>query len=389
MYKVPRQTLPGAWICTNDPSLSYPNHGRKSAQHSKIYLKDGEEFEIELYNPMQENVLAVISLDGKPISKSGIVVRAGQRFYLDCFYDDRKKFVFKTYEVDGTSSETKEAIAKNGLIEVQFYKEKILKKYEADAIVQHHYHHYYNRPYYWNGWYNGFYYTNGVLTSGTGTVNTYYSGLRTTTGGSLNLNSTGTTYGGGTLTASNNAGNTTFTTTGTVNLTNDSYQANNDLASMNVSASYTSDSATLNDLTFDSLTYDNADVQTSNFTSTLRSGNLRSKKSTMETGQIDKGATSNQQFHTVDMDFEDSLLNKITYTLLPESRKPAEFENSFTANAKKIKLDADEVEINGNVKINGTSVTSKLSQLLELKGLLETGLINQSEFDVLKRELLS
>lgn len=386
MYKVPRQTLPGAWICTNDPSLDYPNHGRKSAQHSKIYLKDGEEFEIELFNPMQENVLAVISLDGKPISKSGIVVRAGQRFYLDCFYDDRKKFVFKTYEVDGTSSETKEAIAKNGLIEVQFYKEKILKKYEADAIVQHHHHHYYNRPYYWNGWYNGFYYTNGILTGGTVTTNAVYNGLRTTTGGSLNINSTGTTYGG-TLTASSNAGNATFTSTSgtvnTANFTNDSYQANNDLASMNISASYSSDSATLDSLTFNSTDTLSDDVQTSNV---RQFGNiLRSKKSTMETGQIDKGATSDQQFYTVDMDFEDSILNKIVYTLLPESRKPAD----FTANVKKIKLDADDIEINGNVKINGTNVNGKVAQLLELKGLLDTGLINQSEFDVLKKELMS
>lgn len=374
--KVTRSTLPSAYICTNDPSLNYPNHGRKSVQHNKIYLKDGEEFEIELHNPMSENVLAVISLDGKPISSSGIVIRAGQRIYLDCFYDDKKKFVYRTYEVDNTS-EAREATAKNGLFEVQFFKEKILKKYEADQIVHHHHHQHYNRYPYWNGWYNGFYYVNGIMSTGTLTTPLYYGTTTTNaTGGTLTASSNNMTFTSG-IAGSQNISSQVNTSNFSNNLTNTStsYTANN-LSDGNVQANYSSSIA-------DYSANVNAN-ETLNFSS-LRSASLNNAK--VETGQVDKGATSSQNFTTIDMDFEDSLLNKVSYQLLPESRKPLEF--STLTDSRKIKLTADDIEINGNVKINGQTVSgSKVQQLLELKEMLKENLITQSEFDILKKEII-
>jgi hypothetical protein len=120
MAKLKSTTLaPGAWVVNSN------DKGRKSIKKGKVYLQDKEEFIIELYNPLQQAVLADIKLNGSSISKSGLVLNPGQRFYLDCFIDDRKKFTFNTYEVED-NDETQNAIAKNGLLEVFFYKESVV-----------------------------------------------------------------------------------------------------------------------------------------------------------------------------------------------------------------------------------------------------------------------
>jgi hypothetical protein len=94
----------------------------KIYEGNQVYLKDKQHFEIELYNPTQFRVLAKISINGRSISNSGIVLRPAERVYLERFIDDKNKFLFETYEVEDTK-ESKEAISKNGLIEVSFYPE--------------------------------------------------------------------------------------------------------------------------------------------------------------------------------------------------------------------------------------------------------------------------
>jgi hypothetical protein len=101
---------PGAWI------VSPTDKGRKSIKNGRVFLKDGDEFEIELFNPLTSSVLAEIKLNGESISKTGLVVKPGQRVYLDCFIDSRKKFIFSTYEIDG-SQESLDATAKNGMLD--------------------------------------------------------------------------------------------------------------------------------------------------------------------------------------------------------------------------------------------------------------------------------
>lgn len=89
-----------------------------------VFLKDGQNFEIELYNPKQNSVLAKITLNGKDISSSGIVLRPGQRVYIERFIDTPRKFEFSTYEV-GDTVQNRTAIAKNGEVEVKFYDEYV------------------------------------------------------------------------------------------------------------------------------------------------------------------------------------------------------------------------------------------------------------------------
>jgi hypothetical protein len=96
----------------------------KSESRDQIFLEDSEEFEIELFNPKENSVLAKISINGIQISSSGIVLRPGQRVYLERFLDSNQKFKFSTYEVEN-SKEAKEAIEKNGIIRVEFFDEYV------------------------------------------------------------------------------------------------------------------------------------------------------------------------------------------------------------------------------------------------------------------------
>lgn len=92
-------------------------------EQETVYLTGGTEFQIELFNPTQESLLAKIKLNGNYISSSGLVIYPGQRIFLDRYLDCNKKFKFDIYEVSGNSEVIKKAIEKNGLVEVEFYKE--------------------------------------------------------------------------------------------------------------------------------------------------------------------------------------------------------------------------------------------------------------------------
>lgn len=95
-------------------------------QHNDIvYLNNGDEFEIELFNPTQNKVLAKIEMNGKSIG-NGIILRPGERIFLERYLDEAKKFLFETYVVNGDNEEVKQAIANNGDVIVKFYNEDIL-----------------------------------------------------------------------------------------------------------------------------------------------------------------------------------------------------------------------------------------------------------------------
>jgi hypothetical protein len=96
------------------------NRNRLKSYGEKIYLKNGTHFEIELFNPKTTKVLAMISIDGVAISSSGIVIRPGQRVFLERWIDEPKKFLFETYEIED-SKEAKKAVNDNGKVKVEFY----------------------------------------------------------------------------------------------------------------------------------------------------------------------------------------------------------------------------------------------------------------------------
>lgn len=284
---------PGAWIVTNNrKDKSQPSdRGRKSLKNNKVYLDDGEEFEIELHNSLQDSVLCDIKLNGQSISKSGLVLRPGQRFYLDCFIDDKKKFIFNTYEVEDTQ-ESSDAISKNGLLEVYFYKEDviqindwtrkfdrvIIERYPIYYPVYPYYHHYY--PYtHPNIYYGSINYTGSLST----TTNTNTSGIignSTYADGSGTLSTTTNTN-----TSSGITGNSTYTS-------GSSYYNNIDLSGM-----------------IDRL---------SNHTTPINN---------IETGRVEKGSSSSQKFDEIDMQFQSMYIAHTILQILPNSRKPIEVED--------------------------------------------------------------
>ena len=183
MVKIANDTTkPGAWV------VNSKDRGRKSIKNGKVYLTDSEEFEIELFNPSTECVLADIKLNGQSISKTGLVLKPGQRFYLDCFIDDNKKFIFSTYEVEQTL-ESLTAINNNGKLEVYFYKESVVsinnwRDRFNTVIIERYYPSYPTYPY----WTTTPYYGTGTSNIYGGTTTNIIGTTTTTTTGSFTLN---------------------------------------------------------------------------------------------------------------------------------------------------------------------------------------------------------
>jgi hypothetical protein len=105
-------------------------HITKKKSRLKVYnghivlLNDKDNFELEIHNPKQQSVLAKIKLNGKYISSSGIVLKPGQRVFLERFLDTNNKFEFSTYEVENTP-QNRSAIELNGTVTIEFYDEHI------------------------------------------------------------------------------------------------------------------------------------------------------------------------------------------------------------------------------------------------------------------------
>ena len=88
-----------------------------------VFLGDKDNFEFEIHNPTQKSVLCKIKLNGEYISTGGVVIRPGQRVFLERFLDTNNKFEFSTYEVKDTSL-NRTAIDLNGDVRIEFYNEQ-------------------------------------------------------------------------------------------------------------------------------------------------------------------------------------------------------------------------------------------------------------------------
>jgi hypothetical protein len=115
-------------ISVNTTGLAVPQSfitkgKQRLKQHTNtVYLNNGDEFEIELFNPTQNKVLAKIEMNGKSTG-SGIILRPGERIFLERYLDEAKKFLFETYVVNGNNEEVQQAIANNGDVVIKFYNE--------------------------------------------------------------------------------------------------------------------------------------------------------------------------------------------------------------------------------------------------------------------------
>jgi hypothetical protein len=209
-----------------------------------VFLNDKDNFEFEIHNPKQKSVLVKIKLNGEHISTNGVVLRPGQRVFLERFLDSNNKFEFSTYEVNNTS-ENRSAIDLNGDVRIEFYDEQEPIRnnmYVGNPLI-------YGRPH---------------------TTNTPYP-----------------YYG------------TTLSTTGGVGQSTTTYNTS--------SASYTSS------VFMDSF----GDFEPP---SVIRSKSPKKSKS-IETGRVEKGVSSNQNFSNSYENFKYNVAHQVTFKILPLSNK--------------------------------------------------------------------
>lgn len=252
------QPVPTANIAVSKSRIKlYTNKGEMPT----YYLQKGQEFQIELFNPTTDDILAKIYLNNKIISQGGLVLRPGQRVFLERFLDTNAKFLFDTYEVSG-SDEVKAAIRENGDFRVEFHKAK-----QPAPITVPVYHHY-------GGSFGGPTYVN--------------------TGG----------YSSGTIPLGN-----TFNTTSLVSSN----------AALTTTTAFCSsmDMLSIGDVIVKSTTQPLAKR------SILRSSSPEPKKTKLlvETGRVGQGSKSDQQLTTVNKEFEYMVFHKIACKLLPISQK--------------------------------------------------------------------
>ena len=95
-----------------------------------VYMDNGTEFQIQLFNPKTTEIACRVYINDEAMSND-IVLRPGERLWLERFLDRPQKFLFETYTVDGNDSSVQRAIRDNGTIRVRFYDRRIRQKQDG------------------------------------------------------------------------------------------------------------------------------------------------------------------------------------------------------------------------------------------------------------------
>jgi len=271
MYKTTNEGLPTptANLAINRSRIKI--YG-KNSEVPTYYLQKGQEFQIELFNPTKDTIMAKISLNGKPIAQGGLVLKPAQRVFLDRYIDVARKFKFDTYEVANTS-ESIAAIEDNGDFKVEFYKEHTPQSFPNNYFI--------GKPIYCNT-------SRGFV-------------------GGVNTNNT---------TLGFNGQNTTFTNNvnGVVGTSNYS----TDIGNSNKIGATHNGGATLDWMEQEQSKNITPELKTLN--NILRSRSVHAKKS-IETGRVEAGSSSDQTLQTVYMNWEYLPFHSIEYKMLPLSQK--------------------------------------------------------------------
>ena len=99
-----------------------------------VYLENGQEFQIQLFNPHNFTIGAEIFINDEKLSNV-LVLKPGERVWLERYLDIKKKFKFSTYEVERNDKDVQEAIKDNGNIEIKFYREVRKKDFPIYPIT--------------------------------------------------------------------------------------------------------------------------------------------------------------------------------------------------------------------------------------------------------------
>lgn len=95
-----------------------------SSNERIVYMDDGTEFQIQIFNPYTYTIGVSFNFNNNLQGNSNLLVlRPGERVWLDRYLDNESRLLFSTYEV-GNSQAAKEAIKDNGNLCIKFYKEQ-------------------------------------------------------------------------------------------------------------------------------------------------------------------------------------------------------------------------------------------------------------------------
>ena len=95
-----------------------------SSNERIVYMNDGTEFQIQIFNPYSYTIGVSFNFNNNLQGNSNfLVLRPGERVWLDRYLDNESRLLFSTYEV-GASQAVKEAIKDNGNLCIKFYKER-------------------------------------------------------------------------------------------------------------------------------------------------------------------------------------------------------------------------------------------------------------------------
>jgi len=100
---------------------------------NKVYLNDGDDFQLKVYNPLSERVGFQLKMNGTDTDNSILVVNPGQSVVVERFIGTNRKLKFSSYVVDKNNPTTKQAIKENGKLEVTFWNE--LKMYSSGTVT--------------------------------------------------------------------------------------------------------------------------------------------------------------------------------------------------------------------------------------------------------------
>ena len=259
-----------------------------------VYLKNSSSFEIELWNPTQKPVGVQIRINGQQMSSSILVLRPGMRYFLDRFLDEAKKLVYDTYMADNSAA-GKAATASNGLVEVTFHREREAQPYVAPLKLTD-----WTYPY------------NQTIPIPANPFSTPTVPWYTNIGGTCG---------------------TTFTSAGLYNsplneenLNNQFFCSTDSLNDM----SFTASSAIGNAQAYKDMSANSAKTRSG---SVLRSA---APAPTFETGRVEKGSYSDQNFGVYNGEFETWQFHSVSWQIQPESLK-AEAMRNYCGCGKRLK----------------------------------------------------
>lgn len=237
-----------------------------------VYLNDGDEFQIQLFNPETTEIAVRISIEDSQLSHD-IVLRPGERIWLERYTDIAKKFKFVTYVVNGENAKVREAISHNGLINIQFYRRKENKQI------------YVNNP--------NITWINYTWNNGDSSIKVPYDYNKIYC--NTSIEDTSLSLDDAALSGSFANANTTAT------------------------CAFSSSSSTI---TASSACCDSITTTTPEYSTAVYNSDFYKDEKNLETGRVGEGRKSNQKFNNVDMEFEFFSFRTETIKILPESRKP-------------------------------------------------------------------